>query len=247
MAHASLELFRYIRIFMRIADKLHIKPLALLVFMVTLFFHKTSTAQSVKKGQNHFILFTGLVLTTDSLKPIPFVNIRSHRRGLIGFSDINGYFDVVVKKGDTIYFEQIEKKGSWHVVPDTLTGNRYNVVKLLTQDTGYISDIFIRALPLKTLFAHEFVHRDIPDDALERARKNLENEAVKEELRLRPADAHQAQSLLATQRAQQLYYYNQVPPQNYLSPVAWMQFFNAWKRGDFKKKKKPTSTYVSPY
>lgn len=247
MAHSSVKLIRYIRIFMRIADKLHIKPLTLLVFMVMIIFHKTSTAQSVKKGQNHFILFTGLVLTTDSLKPIPFVNIRSHRRGLIGFSDINGYFDVVVKKGDTIFFEQIEKKGSWHVVPDTLTGNRYNVVKLLTQDTGYISDIFIRALPLKSLFAHEFVTRDIPDDALERARKNLENEAVKEELRMRPADAHQAQSLLATQRAQQLYYYNQVPPQNYLSPVAWMQFFNAWKRGDFKKKKKPTSTYISPY
>jgi len=247
MATTPVKIIRYIRIFMKIVDRLYMKYLVLLLLLASSFSSKEGAAQSVKKGQNHFILFTGLVLTTDSLKAIPFVNIRSHRRGLIGFSDINGYFDVVVKKGDTIFFEQVEKKGSWHVVPDTLTGNRYSVVKLLTQDTGYISDIFIRALPLKTLFAHEFVHRDIPDDALERARKNLENEAVKEELRLRPADAHQSQSLLATQRAQQLYYYNQVPPQNYLSPEAWMQFFNARKRGDFKKKKKPTSTYISPY
>jgi hypothetical protein len=203
------------------------------------------SAQSSKS--NPYILFTGLVLTSDSLKPIPYVNIRSSRRGLIGYTDISGYFDVVVKRGDTIFFQQIEKVASWHIVPDTLTGNRYNVVKLLTQDTIHIPAIFIRALPLKTLFNHEFVTRNIPDDALARARKNLENEAVKEELRLRPADAHAAQQILAQNRVQQLYYYKQAPPQNYLSPVAWMQFFEAWKRGDFKKKKKKTSTYVSPY
>ena len=64
------------------------------------------SAQGPQKKKNPFILFTGLVLTSDSLKPIPFVNIRSSRRGLIGYSDLNGYFDVVVKRGDTIYFQQ---------------------------------------------------------------------------------------------------------------------------------------------
>jgi hypothetical protein len=53
---------------------------------------------------------------------------------------------------------------------------------------------------------------------------------------------------LAQTRANQLYYYKQAPPQNFLSPVAWMQFFDAWKRGDFKKKKKSTDNkYISPY
>lgn len=200
------------------------------------------------KEKNPFILFTGLVLTADSLKPIPFVNIRSNKRGLIGYTDYAGHFDVVVKKGDTIYFSLVEKVGSSHLVPDTLSGNRYNVVKLMSQDTIHIPAIFIRALPLKTLFNHEFVTRDIPDDAYERARKNLETEALKEELKMRPADATSSQSLLAQTRASQLYYYKQAPPQNYLSPVAWMQFFEAWKRGDFKKKKKKTDgNYISPY
>ncbi|MDG1747517.1 MAG: carboxypeptidase-like regulatory domain-containing protein [Bacteroidia bacterium] len=205
-------------------------------------------AQGPKKKKSSYILFTGLVLTSDSLKPIPYVNIRSNRRGLIGYSDVNGYFDVVVKRGDTIFFEQVEKVSSYHVVPDTLKSDRYHVVKLLTQDTLHLSAIFIKAMPLKTLFYHEFVHGDIPDDALERARKNLESEAIKEELRLRPADAHATQSLLTQKRAQQMYYYQQAPPQNYLSPVAWMQFFEAWKRGDFKKKKKRNPyKYQSPY
>ncbi len=200
------------------------------------------------KEKNPYILFTGLVLTSDSLKPIPFVNIKSNKRGLIGYTDYAGHFDVVVKKGDSIYFTLVEKIGSSHLVPDTLSGNRYNVVKLMSQDTINIPAIFIRALPLKTLFNHEFVTRDIPDDAYERARKNLETEALKEELKMRPADATSSQSLLAQTRASQLYYYKQAPPQNYLSPVAWMQFFEAWKRGDFKKKKKKTDgNYISPY
>jgi hypothetical protein len=208
----------------------------------------SSLQAQIPKKDNPYILFTGLVLTSDSLKAIPFVNIRSNRRGLIGYTDINGYFDVIVKKGDTILFQQIEKQASWHVVPDTLSGDRYSVVKLLTQDTIHLPAIFIRALPVKALFHHEFVHRAIPDDALERARKNLESEALKEELRLRPNDAHQAQSLLTQQRAQQLYYNQQAPPQNYFSPVAWMQFFEAWKRGDYKKKpKKKAYEYQSPY
>ena len=98
------------------------------------------------------------------------------------------------------------------------------------------------------MFNHVFVTADIPDDAYERARKNLEQEALKEELKLRPADAVASQQFLAQSRANQLYYYKQAPPQNFLSPVAWMQFFDAWKRGDFKKKKKSTDNkYVSPY
>jgi hypothetical protein len=44
-------------------------------------------------------------------------------------------------------------------------------------------------MPLKSMFNHVFVTADIPDDAYERARKNLEQEALKEELKMRPADA----------------------------------------------------------
>ncbi len=104
------------------------------------------SAQTNSKN-NPFILFTGLVLTSDSLQPIPYVAVRSSRRGLIGYSDENGYFDVVVKRGDTIEFQQMEKVSTSHVVPDTLKASRYNVVKLMTQDTIHLAAIFIRALP----------------------------------------------------------------------------------------------------
>jgi hypothetical protein len=216
-----------------------VKNLHIPILFLLIVFSKTQSLKAQSQGNpNTYILFTGLVLTSDSLKPIPFVSIKNNRRGMIGYTDLFGHFDIVVKKGDTIWFSQAEKVSSWSVVPDTLAGTRYNVVKLLVQDTIDIPVIFIRALPIKSMFDHEFVTKNIPDDAYEQARKNLASEETKEELKLKPADSKQSQQLLAQTRANQLYYYKQAPPQNYLSPVAWMQFLQAWKRGDFKKKKK---------
>jgi hypothetical protein len=219
-----------------------------LLLLIVLLGSNTIAKAQPGKENNPYILFTGLVLTSDSLKPIPFVNIRTPKRGLIGYTDYLGHFDVVVKKGDTILFNQVEQEPSWHIVPDSLQGNRFSIIKLMVQDTISIPAIFIRALPLKALFENEFVTKEIPDDAYERARQNLEAEALKEELRMRPADAHTSQQMLAQSRANELYYYKQAPPQNYFSPTAWMQFLESWKRGDFKKKppqKKPK--YISPY
>ena len=206
-----------------------------LMTIAALFSNHDAHAQ---KKDDPYILFTGLVLTSDSLKPIPYVSITSNRKGLLGYTDLLGHFDIVVRKGDTLWFAQAEKVGSWHIIPDTLTANRYNVVKTMVQDTIDIPVIFIRALPNKVFFDNEFVNSTPPDDAYERARKNLELESAKEEKKLRPEDAKASQQMLASSRAQQLYYYKQAPPQNYLSPLAWAQFLNAWKRGDFKKKKK---------
>jgi len=199
------------------------------------------------KENNPYILFTGLVLTSDSLQAIPYVTIKTQKRGMIGYTDIYGHFEVVVKKGDTIYFSQVEQSPSYSIVPDTLTASKYSVVKLMVQDTVTMDAIFIHAMPLKSLFNNEFVRSDIPDDAYERARKNLENEAMKDEYRLRPADANASQLYLAQSRVNKMYYYGQTPPQNYLSPSAWLKFFDAWKRGDYKKKPKSKTFYITPY
>lgn len=213
-----------------------LSKISILFFALILGLFSSNAKAQQNTDNNPYILFTGLVLTADSLKPLPYVSIVNNRRGLIGYSNEYGHFDVVVRKGDTIWFTQAEKVSSWHVIPDTLKANKYHVVKLMAQDTISLPIIFIRALPLKALFDHDFVNSDIPDDAYEKARKNLEAEALKDEMKLKPADAKQSQQLLAQTRASQLYYYKQAPPQNYLSPIVWAQFIEAWKRGDFKKK-----------
>lgn len=216
-------------------------PIALLVFFG---FNKSVKAQPIKPNPNNpYILFTGLVLTSDSLKAIPYVVIRNSQLGMLGHSDQSGYFNVIVRKGDTVDFIQIEQKPVRHIVPDTLTNSRYHVVTLMVQDTLTLPTIYIRAMPLKSLFDNTFVKQEIASDKYEIARQNLENERRKEEFKQRAPDAGSAQNHLTQARANQLYYYKQAPPQQIFSPAAWAQFIEAWKRGDFKKKKPQKPNY----
>ena len=41
------------------------------------------------------------------------------------------------------------------------------------------------------------------------------------------------------EQARQAVYYGQQQPMNILNPIAWGQFFEAWKRGDFRRKSNP--------
>ncbi|HXD78891.1 MAG TPA: hypothetical protein VN616_13835, partial [Puia sp.] len=49
-----------------------------------------------------------------------------------------------------------------------------------------------------------------------------------------PANAGEAVSTYLRQSAQRYYYQGQAPPQNILNPLAWADFIQAWKRGDFR-------------
>lgn len=193
------------------------------------------------KPRPKYIVFSGIVVTSDSLMGIPWVLIRSEQRGRLGYSDDWGHFSVVVRPGDSIYFEQLEKSTEMHVIPDTLTDSRYQVIKVMVQDTVSFPVIVIHALPPRSLLDYYFLNTPVPDDDYERARKNLEAEQLKEQMKLKPADALSSYKQLFNQRSDALYYYKQAPPQNWLSPVAWAKFMNEWKAGKYKKKKKTGS------
>ncbi|MFX6226188.1 hypothetical protein ABTF68_22175, partial [Acinetobacter baumannii] len=51
-----------------------------------------------------------------------------------------------------------------------------------------------------------------------------------------PADGREAVNYQLRQAANKYYSAGQIPPMNILNPAAWMDFVQAWKRGDFKRK-----------
>ena len=58
-----------------------------------------------------------------------------------------------------------------------------------------------------------------------------------------PPDAREATNMYMNKQAQSLYYAGQQAPQNILNPLAWAQFIQAWKRGDFKSKNNNNYSY----
>jgi hypothetical protein len=86
----------------------------LLLFAIFFFsgylFSSAQMAQPAHEGQSNLVQFSGVVVTADSLKPIPFVNviIRNTWRGTV--TDYFGFFSFVARMNDTIEFSSLGYK-----------------------------------------------------------------------------------------------------------------------------------------
>lgn len=192
-------------------------------------------AQQQKK---EVVQLTGVVVSNDSLKPVPFTSIliKNTHKGTI--SDYYGYFSLVAETGDTIRFSSISYKSVDFVIPNNLTNGKYSLIQKMEVDTILLKEVVIRPWPSREQFREAFLNLRVPDDDLERAKKNLERQALKE--KMENGDIGDSQSAYSTHMQQhnsKLYYAGQTPPIQLLNPLAWAEFIKAWKRGDFKKKK----------
>jgi hypothetical protein len=205
-------------------------------------FSCTVTIQAQNKRDSNLIQFSGILLSADSIFPIPFANISVLGKPYGTYSSLEGYFSFVARKGDTIAFSHVEFKTSYFKIPDTLKGYKYSIVKLMNQDTFHLPGVLVMPMPNRATFDYHFANTDIPDDDYERAKNNLELEALKERAAKMDNDASQAYRAILHNQMQKSYYAGgQIPPMNIMNPFAWAQFFEAWKRGDFKKKKSVVS------
>ncbi|HNZ42771.1 MAG TPA: carboxypeptidase-like regulatory domain-containing protein, partial [Bacteroidales bacterium] len=120
------------------------------------------------------VQFSGIVVTADSLKPIPFVNIliKDTWRGTV--TDLYGFFSFVAHPKDVVVFNALGYKTVFYTIPDTLTINRYSLIQVLRPDTLLMNETVIYPWPTYEQFKQAFVNTDIPDDELERAKKNID-------------------------------------------------------------------------
>jgi hypothetical protein len=186
------------------------------------------------KLRDSVVQLYGVIMTSDSLKGIPSVSIVVKGRNQGTYSSEQGVFSIVVLKGDQIEFSSVGYKTVMLNVSDTFHGNQYSVIMLMTSDAQFLPATVITPRPTREQFERDFVNTPVPDDNIEIARQN--NSAAKRKVLSRglPANASEAASTYLRQSAQKYYYQGQTPPQNIFSPIAWADFIQAWKRGDFR-------------
>jgi hypothetical protein len=218
---------------------MNMKFKGLLFFLVVVIAVLPLKGQAQKKDEDpnkKYVQFSGMVLTVDSLMPLSYVSIYIPHTTRGTISDLNGFFSFVAQKGDTVTFSSIGYKTVRYKIPDSLSSQKYSMVVPMTEDTMYLTKVFIRPLPSREIFDYYFVKVEIPDDDLERARKNLDREKMKEYRSQMGMDGGENTQYHLQQQAQKFYYAGQIPPMNIFSPIAWAKFFEAWKKGDFKKR-----------
>ena len=191
-------------------------------------------AMSQKKDVK-VIQFSGYVLTADSLMGVPFAHVTILNRGRLATAGPDGYFSFAALEGDTLYFTSVSFKPSVYILPTKLESDKFSIIQLMTKSTIYLNPTYI--FPWRREDFHEvFLETHPPETDLERAKKNLARETLAAlGAKIEPDGTEASQQSLRTSSAAR-YYYGQTAPQNIFNPLAWAQFIQAWKNGDFKKK-----------
>ena len=220
-----------------------IRSFLLLVLNVVLIGH-VAAQQPEKKdsGKKHLIQFSGLVVTNmeGNIVPVPYASIFLPEKKRGTYADYRGFFTIVVERGDVIRFNCIGFDPVTKTVPDTLSQNRYSIVQIMAQDTLTLSEVVIFPWPSREHFKIEFLKMDVTPELQRIAAANVANEYMAEARKnpdIVPYGGRESANFYLRQQSREYVYIGQTPPMNIFSPLAWAQFFKAWKDGDFKKKK----------
>ena len=202
--------------------------LFLFVFIPLVSFSQNDTSKAVVK-------IAGVTVTSDSLKPVPFVNIliKGNYTGTMG--DYSGFYSIIAKAGDTLVFSSMGYRNEEYIIPDTLKNEQYSLIQILKKDTVLLPTTTIKVWPSYEQFKLAFLNVDIKDSDLARAKKNLDRDILREQaLNLHLGEIGNQKYILAQETAR-LYSIGQLPANNYLNPLAWKRLIKAWKDGEFKK------------
>jgi hypothetical protein len=196
-------------------------------------------SSSLAQEQDNLVQFSGMVLdgSERELLPVPYANILVKDKGRGTYSDYQGFFTIVVEKGDVIVFSSIGYKDVEYIIPNDLEENRYSIVQLMTRDTFNLPETVVFPWPSKEHFKIEFLAMNVESELEKRAAMNLSSEnlnRMRDEVKY---DGNENADFYLRQQTKNYYFIGQRPPMNIFNPVAWKKFFDSWKRGDFKNKK----------
>jgi hypothetical protein len=182
------------------------------------------------------IQFSGIVVDLDSLTPLPYVAVvvRHTERGV--YSNMNGYYSMVVLPKDTVDFYALGYHRGTFVMADTFTTDQFTYVQALRVDTILLREAVVYPWPTKEQFKNAFLTTSIAGDDLERARANLSPDEMLRVAQNVTMDAGMAYHSSMQQQTAKNYYAGQKPPNNLLNPIAWSRFIQSVQNGDLKKK-----------
>ncbi|MEM6396053.1 MAG: carboxypeptidase-like regulatory domain-containing protein [Bacteroidota bacterium] len=188
--------------------------------------------------QPGLVQFSGLVLdgSQAELQPVPYAAIVVKRDQRGTYANLEGFFSIVAQRGDTIVFTALGYENAEYIIPADLEDDKYSIVQLLTQDAVNLPETVVFPWPSREHFKLEFLAMDVTPELQSRAIENINSDLLYDLRETVERDPGETSSYYLRQQSRQTYYVGQRPPMNIFSPVAWKQFFDSWKRGDYKKR-----------
>ena len=179
------------------------------------------------------IQVSGLVVTGDSLTPLPFATVYRSRDSRGTMTDENGFFSIPTLKGDTLQFSSTGYVTRNAVINEGGERHRISIVQAMSRDTIMISDAFIYPWPSRERFRQEFLALGLQDGDMTLSDQAIDPFEVYDRLIDVGLDGQAASSEVLRQMSLEMHY-GGVQPTNILNPVAWARFIQALKNGDLR-------------
>lgn len=184
------------------------------------------------------IQFSGVIVSSDSLDNVPYTNVIDKTTGTGTTSDVNGYFNMVSKPGDTLIFNAFGFKANTYIIPDTLNMANYSIIHLMTPDTLVLPEVEVFPWPSREQFARAFVEMDPYDGKMRDLSRELSGKNVAELSRDLPPDYLHTYNWQREQMNTHLYMGTgggRTPINNLINPNAWVKFVDMWKSGELQR------------
>lgn len=214
---------------------LTIAPLLIALCSMDMSHAQVTPQDSLNSRSNDVVQISGMVVTGDSLAPLPFATVF-RKRDLRGtMTDANGFFSIPALEGDTITVSSVGYIAQAFAVPLDLELPRMNVVQPLGRDTIAIDEAFIYPWPTRERFREDFLELQLSPDAFTIGQQRLDAADIYDRLMEVGRDGGEVYNYTMQQQAQQNYYQGQLPPISLFNPVAWAKFVEAIRNGSLKR------------
>lgn len=181
------------------------------------------------------VQFSGVLVTGDSLLPVPYSNVYRTRDNTGVISNALGFFTLPAFEGDTIMFSNVGYRNIEYVIPGEVEGNMLSIVQLILPDTIRLAETDVYPWPSKENFKKDFLALELPEDNLARLQKNLDPVEMKKRINyLGPESASSARYAMNNE-ALRLQSMGTAQNISLLNPFAWAQFLSALKNGDLRR------------
>lgn len=186
---------------------------------------------------------SGVVISNDSTKQfVPNVMVSVQGREGSSLSGMDGFFSIAAQPNDTILFRHFSFITQKMWVPDTVKGDAYLSLVAMNWTTIELQTVTLYPWPRPENLHRELLAMSIPTTEMDIAQRNLAIQALKEKAADMGYDAAEIGDYIIKTQNQNLYdqgrYYGANGGAALLgrlsNPLAWNEFFNAIKRGDFK-------------
>tara|TARA_B100000427_G_C15474676_1_gene580210 strand:- start:80 stop:748 length:669 start_codon:yes stop_codon:yes gene_type:complete len=196
-------------------------------------FSDSINANTTDSTDEVVIQVSGLVVTGDSLTPLPYATVYRSRDSRGTMTDENGFFSIPTLKGDTLQFSSTGYVTRHAVIDESGKKHRISIVQAMSRDTVMINDAFIYPWPSRERFRQEFIALGLQNGDMTLGDQAIDPFEVYDRLIDVGLDGQAASSEVLRQMSLEMHY-GGVQPTNILNPVAWARFIQALKNGDLR-------------